>query len=389
MIKLLIIYHSGLAEVIKNIFREYVKKGIDLTVIVPLKNGPLVYSPKHDEKGFKYIPLKLRAGYNFFKLFSAIKKTKPDVIHVFDEYHNFSLFQTILCRNILYGKRVPVVCLSFQNIPYFYKSLPPTFESPVKFLRRFILKIFQPFIISFHNRYLDGVVAGNSEVISNIRNIGGKMPIEKIFWGVNFNKFYKKDRVDCREKLGIPKDIKLIGYVGKVMKAKGVDLAVKAVGDIKGYHLAFVGIGDFEKDLKELKELIGSLKMNDRVHFYDKVKSDDLVDYYNSFDLLVVPSKTTANWKEQYGRVLVEGMACHLPVVGSSSGSIPEVLEGYPKHLIFKESDYKDLKEKILQAEKMNFPENFDINNFMKKYSLENFVNKSINFYKKISNGKL
>jgi quercetin dioxygenase-like cupin family protein len=43
-------------------------------------------------------------------------------------------------------------------------------------------------------------------------------------------------------------------------------------------------------------------------------------------DALVLPSLTRPNWKEQFGRVLVEAMACGVPVVGSDSGEIPRVI---------------------------------------------------------------
>lgn len=380
--KLLVIYHSGLAEDIKNIFREYVRQGIDLTVIVPQIHGPLVWGEHHQKEAFTYIPLKLKAGYNIVKLFFAIKKAKPDAIHVFDEYHNFALFQTVLCRNILYGRKVPVFCLAFQNIESFYKSPPLVFKSLVQFLKRALLKIAYPAIISFHNRYLDGVVAaGNSEVIRHIRNVGGQMPIEKIFWGVNFKAFYAKDKAAARNALGIPRDMKLVGYVGKIIKAKGVDTALKAVASLPGYHLALLGFGEYKEERAQMESLVDSLKIRDRVHFYDGVPSKNLVDYYNAFDVLVVPSITTPQWKEQYGRVLVEGMAAHVPIVASSSGSIPEVLEGYPKHLIFKEGDHKELAEKIVLAEKMEIPANFNVENFMRQYSLENFIQKTIIFY--------
>jgi glycosyltransferase involved in cell wall biosynthesis len=105
------------------------------------------------------------------------------------------------------------------------------------------------------------------------------------------------------------------------------------------------------------------------------------VDFYNSLDVFVLPSETILQWKEQYGRVLIEAMACGLPVVGSSSGAIPEVLEGYPKGLIFKEGDVDDLVEKIKEAENLRFPENFDLDNFLYKFGVENFVKEHINFY--------
>jgi glycosyltransferase involved in cell wall biosynthesis len=43
-------------------------------------------------------------------------------------------------------------------------------------------------------------------------------------------------------------------------------------------------------------------------------------------DTLVLPSRTEVFWKEQFGRVLVEAMACGVPVVGSDSGEIPHVI---------------------------------------------------------------
>jgi glycosyltransferase involved in cell wall biosynthesis len=54
--------------------------------------------------------------------------------------------------------------------------------------------------------------------------------------------------------------------------------------------------------------------------------SDSMPGYYNELDALVVPSRTKSNWKEQFGRVLIEAMACGVPVIGSDSGEIPNVI---------------------------------------------------------------
>jgi glycosyltransferase involved in cell wall biosynthesis len=49
-------------------------------------------------------------------------------------------------------------------------------------------------------------------------------------------------------------------------------------------------------------------------------------DRLQQWDVLVLPSLTRSNWKEQFGRILVEAMACQVPVVASNSGEIPNVV---------------------------------------------------------------
>jgi glycosyltransferase involved in cell wall biosynthesis len=66
-------------------------------------------------------------------------------------------------------------------------------------------------------------------------------------------------------------------------------------------------------------------------------------DILNELDVLVLPSLTRSNWKEQFGRVLVEAMACEVPVVGSSSGEIPNVIGD--AGLVFPEGDAQQLQQ--------------------------------------------
>jgi glycosyltransferase involved in cell wall biosynthesis len=79
-------------------------------------------------------------------------------------------------------------------------------------------------------------------------------------------------------------------------------------------------------DLAKMEQLAQELGIAGRCHFVPAAPYDMVSDYLNALDMLVLPSRTTPNWKEQFGRVLVEAMACKVAVVGSDAGAIPEVI---------------------------------------------------------------
>jgi glycosyltransferase involved in cell wall biosynthesis len=129
--------------------------------------------------------------------------------------------------------------------------------------------------------------------------------------------------------------LRTIGYVGRFIEEKGIlDLidSLALLGD--KYHLVLVGGGHQES---QLRGRIQVLSLQDRVDLIPPKSRDELAKLYASFDVLVLPSRTDYFWKEQYGRVLVEAMACGTPVVGSQSGAIPTVI-GDPSRC-FEEGD--------------------------------------------------
>ena len=69
--------------------------------------------------------------------------------------------------------------------------------------------------------------------------------------------------------------------------------------------------------------------------------------YINALDVLVLPSRTTPRWKEQFGRVLIEALACGVPVIGSDSGHIPRLIEETGGGLVFAEGDTEALAEAL------------------------------------------
>jgi glycosyltransferase involved in cell wall biosynthesis len=94
-----------------------------------------------------------------------------------------------------------------------------------------------------------------------------------------------------------------------------------------------------------LEQQARGLGIGDSVRFVGSLDANDVVGLLSAIDVLVIPSRSTRVWQEQFGRVIVEAMGCEVPVVGSDSGAIPEVVGGHG--LIFPEDNVGVLVEHL------------------------------------------
>ena len=117
----------------------------------------------------------------------------------------------------------------------------------------------------------------------------------------------------------------VIGYVGRIVEQKGLRTLLEAVARLPrtSWRLVLIGSGPFEG---ELDQLIKNLGLVERVVRLGYVVHGEIAKFLAALDLLVLPSETQPNWKEQFGRVIVEALACGTPVIGSDSGEIPKLL---------------------------------------------------------------
>lgn len=130
----------------------------------------------------------------------------------------------------------------------------------------------------------------------------------------------------------------VIGYVGRLVESKGLATLAKALEKLKDLAWCFhvIGTGDYRA---AFERLLADAGVAGRVTFHGFTPHLQTPEYLSAFDLLVVPSETQANWKEQFGRVIVEAMACGTPVVGSDSGEIPVLIRASGGGLVFPERD--------------------------------------------------
>lgn len=131
----------------------------------------------------------------------------------------------------------------------------------------------------------------------------------------------------------------------RLVYEKGEDLVLRAAAALPGpWQIRIAGEGPAKP---ELVKLAHSLNIADRVRFDGNIASGQMPGYLQQLDVLVLASRTRPNWKEQFGRVLVEAMACETAVIGSTCGEIPHVIGD--AGLIFPEGDTDTLRHHLLR----------------------------------------
>jgi len=276
-------------------------------------------------RGYRLLvhPIALNGHFHLYYwpgLGRLLRQERPDVLHVDEESFNLATFQAVRL-----GVRLGARCLFF-NWANLDRRLPP----PFSWLERYNLS---------HAVY---AVAGNQDAAGILRRKGYQGPLRVIpQFGVDAELFRPGPHPTPRQ--GERGEGLTVGYVGRLVAQKGVlDLLEALAGLPATVRLRVVGTGALEP---RLRQRAVELDLGDRIEFAGRLPSSALPDLYRSLDVLVVPSRTTPNWKEQFGRVLVEAMSCGVAVVGSDSGEIPHVVGG--AGLIFPEGDLPALQERL------------------------------------------
>lgn len=335
--------------------RALVKKGIEIRVITPhahgyryyenwdgieinrfpyfypLKNQTLCYGsgilPKLKKSMLAKIQLPFFILAEILFCLRMIKKLDVDIIHA-----QWSLPQGL----------AGVICKYFIDIPCIttiHGSDTYGLQYPgVKWLNS---KVIEHSDVCTANSKATARMAGN---ISKRRNI------LVIPMGVNPS-FFSTDRKYSDEKTRLESNEKRILCVGRLIDLKGIDYLIRAFPRVlKKYpeaKLIIVGSGPLKDDLLTLSRC---LHLGSKVIFIDKVPQKELPRMYLSASLFVLSSIVNEKGEtEGLGVVLLEAMACGLPVIGSNVGGIPDIIKDGETGLLFKQKDPDDLAEKMIK----------------------------------------
>lgn len=308
---------------------EIARLGVELTVLTPPSwrdsRGEQV-ATAHYTAGyaFRTIPIRFNGQFHLHyypTLARELQKLRPAILHFDEEPYNLATWL---------GVRAGVRCgavptfFTWQNLE---KRYPPPF-------RWFEQSVYRRTPIA---------IAGNQEAQTILQRKGytGAVAVipqfgvdPDLFAPVELSGFGKPDSSILR-----------IGYAGGFVPEKGLDLLLHACAALQGaWTLHLAGRGAEEQALRQLATRLG---IAERVTFEPHITSTAMPEFYRSLDLFVLPSRTMPNWKEQFGRVLVEAMACGVPVIGSDSGEIPHVIGA--SGLIFPEGDRAVLAQRLQQ----------------------------------------
>lgn len=288
---------------------------IDLLAVVPRswrdERGELALERVYTS-GYRLevLPLRFNGNYHlhlYDGLGAVMRAFRPDVVHIDEEPYNAATWQALI-----HARRVGAKTLffSWQNL---LRRYPPPFGWGEQWtLRRVDYALFGT--ESARQVYAVKGYRGPSAVIPQ--------------FGTDAALFAPPDAPR-------PDRPFTIGYFGRLVAEKGLDDLLAACARLSGdWELRLVGGGPLRATLEAQAAALG---IGPRVTFVGQVASTAMPDEYRRLDAFALPSRTRPNWKEQFGRVLIEAMASSVPVIGSDSGAIPGVIgDG---GLVFPEGD--------------------------------------------------
>lgn len=347
--RILFLSHYGANPQFQEFFSAVAKAGNDVKVVLPKEiiytNGyrPQTWPERSTVNEVEYIPGKLvdpkryhLSGY-WPELFLTILKFKPQVVVVTDEVYTVdTLWVTIF--KLLLLRRYKIVTWSQAHYLEDAQAIPQRAGR---------------LLLWWNKRWVHRFVARNQLQAGRIRKaMRTKDRVQHVYWSSNPQRFQRsaKTKAELLADFGLDNVLaakRIIGFVGRVVREKGISDVIQSLPGLPA-DAVFAVVGSGHADyIAECKQLAEQLGVAHRVVWVGDKPYDQLVQFYNLVDLIVLPTKNHNNFYELFGRVLAEAMMCKTMVLGSTNGAIPEVISN--DQCIFPQGDQMALQAKLEQ----------------------------------------
>jgi len=231
-----------------------------------------------------------------------------DIINLSDTYC-LHCYQAARARERNGGRLVVTV---WENIPFRHQ-------------RALLGKAISDYVVKRTDRYLAVTERAREKLLME------GVPQQKIArlpMGVNLEFFRRmpRDR-DLLARFGLTERDFVVLLVGRILWAKGIYELLFAARRLlnRSNPMKFLVIGS-GREISRVRKMVRRLGLQEDVILTGGLPFHLMPKVHNLADVFVAPSLPSRFWQEQFGMALVESMACGKPVVGTFSGSIPEVI---------------------------------------------------------------
>ena len=272
-------------------------------------------------------------------------------------------------------------------------------------------KLDKPFIVTQHNTFIDyksflniveqlndqfigksvlknadRITTVSKETMKYVLRLGAdKTKTSVIYNGVDIDTFRPEYKIESREKVGLPKNRKIVFSVRRLVYKNGLDTLIESVPQVAKKHpnVLFVVAGK-GPSRKLIEDRIKELGISQNIKLAGFVPDELLPVYYNAADIFTLPSASG----EGLPLVLLEAMACGLPVIATKVGGTPEIVKHMKNGVLVPPMNPEAMAEatsKLLSEEKLRSVIGAEARRIVeKKFTWEDNVRQLQDIYNKV-----
>ena len=347
---------GGLATFNQRLAREFIQSGYDCSICSFSLQYPRIFFPGKSQytnepapEGLVIRPLINSINpFNWLKVGNKLKTEKPDIIVVRFWIPVMGPALGTILRRVKKNGHTKIICIADNVIPHEHRPGDRTFT-------RYFLKS------------CDAFITMSEKVMADLRLFQKDKPGKFVQHPLYDNFGNPVTKEEARDKLGLPKDEKIILFFGFIRQYKGLDILLQAMADerIKKTGIKLMIAGEFYEDKRQYIDLIDQLQVKDKLILRTDFIPDSEVRYYLcAADAVIQPYRNAT----QSG---VTPLAYHFekPMVVTNVGGLASLVP-HEKVGLVAEPNPKSIADAILRFYQLG--ENYFIPNLHKekeKYS--------------------